>query len=432
MIDTVCAAGSNYLKLHQIRKQEEWNQQDSRHIMEDKKSTDHIKRQSISFDNTEIAFNSKSDKALKQSYLLFSLLNNNLLVKIGPFFTTLAMKLKLPVKPLIKSTIFAQFCGGETIQESVKVADDLGMFNVSSILDYSVEADDEEEMFDLTMQEIIRTIKAAADNTHIPFSVFKISGLARNELLAKVQAGSLLDTVEKAQYQRTGERVNEICRIAYNLHVPVMIDAEETWIQQPIDDFAISMMEKYNKESAIVFNTIQLYRHDRLAWLKTKYDYSKTADFFLGVKLVRGAYMEKERARAKSMNYASPIQPDKKATDADYNEALSFCMENADRISLVAGTHNQESCELLVRLLESKHLPENYPHIWFSQLLGMSDNLSFNLAASGYNVAKYLPYGPIASVMPYLFRRAEENTAIAGQMSRELGLLIREKERRKI
>lgn len=389
-------------------------------------------KQILSFDNTEIAFNSKSDKALKKSHFLFSLMNNNFLVSIGPFFTTLAMKLKLPVNGLIKSTIFAQFCGGETIEESVKVANDLGRFHISSILDYSVEADEEEEMFDMTMKEIIKTIQAAGENQHIPFSVFKISGLASNELLTKVQAGDMLSLVEKAQFQRTGERVNEICRIAYNMHVPVMIDAEETWIQEPIDQFAISMMQKYNKESAIIFNTVQLYRHDRLNWLKQVYAQSETEDFFLGVKLVRGAYMEKERARAKQLGYESPIQPDKAATDRDYNLAVTFCLENTDRISMVAGTHNQLSCELLVQQLEVKHLPENYPHIWFSQLLGMSDNLSFNLAAAGFNVAKYLPYGPIASVMPYLFRRANENTAIAGQMSRELTMITEEKKRRKI
>lgn len=389
-------------------------------------------RHKLSFDNTEIAFNSKSDNALKKSLFLFTLMNNNFLVKIGPFFTTLAMKLNLPINGLIKSTIFAQFCGGETIGESVTVADELGKFNISSILDYSVEADEQEDMFDLTMKEIIKTIQAAADNQHIPFSVFKISGLAKNSLLAKVQAGEALNSVEKAEFQRVSERVNEICRIAYNLHIPVMIDAEESWIQEPIDKFAISMMEKYNKESAIVFNTVQLYRHDRLDWLKQVSARSVKEDFFLGVKLVRGAYMEKERARAKQFAYESPIQPDKLATDRDYNLAVAFCLENTDRISMVAGTHNQLSCEMLIRNLESKHLPENYPHIWFSQLLGMSDNLSFNLAAAGYNVAKYLPYGPIASVMPYLFRRANENTAIAGQMSRELSMITQEKKRRKI
>jgi len=389
-------------------------------------------KKALSFDNTEIAFNSKSDKALKKSLLLFRLMNNNFLVKIGPFFTMLAMKMKLPINKLIKSTIFAQFCGGETIEESVEVAAELGKYHIFSILDYSVEADDEEEMFDLTMVEIIKTIKAAAHNEHIPFSVFKISGLIKNVLLAKVQTAEALTLLEKAEFQRSSERVNEICSIAYNLHIPVMIDAEESWIQGPIDKFAIAMMERYNKESAIIFNTIQLYRHDRLEWLKQLYTNSKNAGFFLGVKLVRGAYMEKERARAKEFNYASPIQPDKISTDTDYNLAVSFCLDHTDRISMVAGTHNQLSCELLIKNLAEKHLPENYPHIWFSQLLGMSDNLSFNLAAAGFNVAKYLPYGPIASVMPYLFRRANENTAIAGQMSRELTMITQEKKRRKI
>lgn len=395
----------------------------------------HLKGQQqkiLSFDNTEIAFNSKSDKALKKSLLLFRLMNNNFLVKIGPFFTMLAIRLRLPIKSLIRSTIFAQFCGGETIEESVEVAVDLGKYHIFSILDYSVEADNEEEMFDRTMVEIIKTIKAASQNKYIPFSVFKISGLIKNDLLAKVQSAEPLTIIEKSEYERCAERVNEICSTAYNLHVPVMIDAEESWIQVPIDKFSITMMEKYNKESAIIFNTVQLYRHDRLDWLKQVYAGSEAAGFFLGVKLVRGAYMEKERARAKEFKYASPIQPDKAATDTDYNLAVSFCLDHTDRISMVAGTHNQLSCELLIKNLEEKHLPENYPHIWFSQLLGMSDNLSFNLAAAGFNVAKYLPYGPIASVMPYLFRRANENTAIAGQMSRELTMITQEKKRRRI
>lgn len=389
--------------------------------------------QVLPFDNTEVAFHSKSDRALKRSYRLFSLMNNNFLVKIGPFFAGMALKLGLPVKGLIRATIFNQFCGGETIRESVSVADELGKFHVGSILDYSVEGEEDEELFDLTRDEIIRTIRTASLNVHIPFSVFKISGLAPVSLLTRIQeAKAPLSAEDTLQYQHAAARVEAICQTAFDLNVPVMIDAEESWIQDPIDAFALQMMEKFNKESAIVFNTVQLYRHDRLAWLKQEAAVSKTREYFLGLKLVRGAYMEKERARALSLGYSSPIQPDKMATDRDYNLALEFCAAHADRISMVCGTHNEESCQLLIGLLKRSHLPENYPHIWFSQLLGMSDNISFNLASAGYNVAKYLPYGPIDSVMPYLFRRAAENTAIAGQMSRELTLIVKEMERRKL
>ena len=386
------------------------------------------KSNSFSFDNTEIAFTSKSDQELKNAYRLFRVINNNFLVKIGPAITKLAIKLKLPIRGLIRASIFKQFCGGETINESVEVAEELGKYHISSILDYSVEGEAVESEFDQTMDEIIKTIRKASGNIHIPFSVFKVSGLGRSTLLSKEEKFS---AAEKAEFQRIGSRVNELCKASYNLDVPIMIDAEESWIQGQIDTYAIKMMEKYNKEKAIVFNTVQLYRHDRLAWLKDQFNTSVTSDYFLGVKLVRGAYMEKERQRAKSMNYISPIHNDKAATDHDFNKALEFCIQNADRISMVSGSHNEESCMILINLMKQNHFPINYPHIWFAQLLGMSDNLSFNLAAEGYNVAKYLPYGPVKSVMPYLFRRAEENTAISGQMSRELSLIVKEVNRRK-
>ena len=384
----------------------------------------------LSFENTEIAFRHSSNSDLKRAYWLFRVININFLVRIGPPITNFAVKIGLPIKGLIKATIFKHFCGGETIRECEKTIKSLEAGNVGTILDYSIEGEDDEQVFDSTCEEIIRTIRRAAKETAIPITVFKVTGVGRFSLLEKLDAKAALNEAEQAEWKKVQDRVLAICQKAFDTGIPVMIDAEETWIQDTIDQLALNMMRRFNKDKAIVYNTYQLYRHDKLQSLKSDHQAAATEGFILGVKLVRGAYMEKERKRAAEMGYPSPIQPDKAATDKDYDAALHHCTDHVKQIAFVAGTHNEDSCRLLADLLDKKGISHKNPHVYFSQLLGMSDNLSFNLADAKYNVAKYVPYGPIKAVLPYLFRRAQENTAIAGQMSRELSLIVKEMERR--
>ncbi|MBU2047068.1 MAG: proline dehydrogenase family protein [Bacteroidetes bacterium] len=394
---------------------------------------DFISKNNLSFDDTKIAFKHQSDKDLKRSFWLFKMISNNLLVKIGPLFTKAALAIRIPISGSIKATIFKQFCGGETINECTSTIEKLADVGVGTILDYSVEGEEDEDAFDQTEKEIIYTIKKAVELPQaIPFCVFKVTGLARFGLLEKINDKVDLKEFEKLEWKKALNRIEEICKTAYEAQKHIMIDAEESWIQDVIDDVAIEMMRKFNKEKAIVFNTYQLYRHDKLSSLIVDEALARTEGFYLGAKLVRGAYMEKERKRAAEMDYTSPIQPDKTSTDKDYNAAVDFCLENISHVSFVAGTHNQHSCQLLADEMELKGIEPKHPHVYFSQLLGMSDNLSFNLSNAGYNVAKYVPYGPLKAVLPYLFRRAEENTAIAGQMGRELKLISKEMKRRKI
>jgi len=386
----------------------------------------------VAFDNTEIAFKSKSDKDLNRAWWLFGLMDNSLLGKFGPKLTSFAINIGLPLTSFIKSTIFRHFCGGETIKECESVIRQLSEFGVGSILDYSVEGAENEKRFRYTSEEIIRTIRHGAGDRRIPFAVFKVTGIANFALLAKKAAGKELTLAEEADFFKVRARVNDICRTAYELDVRIMIDAEESWIQDPIDTLALAMMQQYNREKALVFNTYQLYRNDKMTSLKADLQQAKDYNFILGAKLVRGAYIEKERSRAEERGYPSPIHPDKELTDRDYNEALEFCVEHLEKVAFIAGTHNEYSCNYLTELMKKSNIPADHQHIWFSQLFGMGDNLSFNLADAGYNVAKYVPYGPVKAVLPYLFRRAEENSAISGHAGRELMLISTEKKRRKV
>ncbi len=389
-----------------------------------------MNQNNLSFENTEIAFRHASNSDLKRAYWLFRVINVNFLVKIGPPITNFAVKIGLPIKGLIKATIFKHFCGGETIRECEETIKSLHKGGVGTILDYSIEGEDDEKVFDNTCEEIQRTIRRAAKEKSIPITVFKVTGVARFSLLEKLDEGAALNPAEQEEWDKARGRVLAICEKAYSMGIPVMMDAEETWIQKTLDGVALDMMRRFNKEKAIVYNTYQLYRHDKLQSLKDDHAVALKEGFILGAKLVRGAYMEKERKRAVERGYSSPIQPDKQAADKDYDAALEYCTDHIDQIAFVAGTHNEESCRLLADLLDKKHIDHKNPHVYFSQLLGMSDNLSFNLANAQYNVAKYVPYGPIKAVLPYLFRRAQENTAIAGQMSRELSLIVKEMGRR--
>jgi len=385
----------------------------------------------LSFNNTEISFSGKTNKDLNRSYWLFKLISYNWFVSMGKVLTTIALKLHLPIKGIIKATVFKQFCGGETILECDKAIHDLGKFNIGTILDYSVEGKVSEHDLDACATETIATIARAKKDTNIPFSVFKVTGLGRMEILEKVSAKRELTHTEDKEFARVCHRVGNICKAAHDAGIPVFIDAEHSWIQDAIDDLANQMMAVYNIRKPIVYNTFQLYRNDRLEFLKHSFELSVKGNYYLGAKLVRGAYMEKERARAIANYYPSPIHTTKQETDDDYNSALLFCIQNIDRIAICAGTHNEDSSLKLVDLMQKNKIHNHNKHIYFSQLLGMSDHISFNLAKEGYNVAKYVPYGPVREVVPYLIRRAQENTSVKGQTGRELGLIIKEKERRK-
>ena len=386
----------------------------------------------ISFDNTEIAFKSKSNKDLKRAYWLFKAVGSNAFVKFGKWATNLAFKLRLPIKGLIKKTIFHQFCGGESVEGSIATSNALGEHNVKTILDYSIEGKTLDEDFDATVEEIIETIEAGDVNDNIPFAVFKMTGICLFSILEKANGGvDKLTGSDLEKYEQLVSRVDQICSAAHRCGVPVFIDAEESWIQDTIDRISKEMMLRYNKESAIVYNTLQMYRHDRMAYFQAAIDSAKADGHHLGVKIVRGAYMEKERNRAEEKGYPSPIQATKEASDTDFDKALRLSTDHIDIVGLCAGSHNEKSALLLTEIMAEKQLPNNHPSIYFAQLLGMSDHISFNLANAGYNVAKYVPYGPVKEVMPYLLRRADENTSVAGQMSRELGLIMKERKRRK-
>lgn len=384
------------------------------------------------FDNTEIAFRYRSTAELKQAKFLFSAMGSATLSKIGMVLTKWALNLHLPIKGLVKKTIFRQFCGGETMAEAAQTADMLSEYNVGVILDYGAEGKQGEEEFDIAVSEFIKAIKYAASKSGIPFISLKVTGFARFALLEKIHANGTLSPAETDEWARANERIDQICKTAYQEGVMVLIDAEETWIQDPVDTLCNSMMERYNKERAIVYNTFQLYTTTAFPYLKKSLQAAKAHGYILGAKLVRGAYMEKERDRAAEQGYESPIHINKAATDNDFDEAAHFCLENLDKVALFVGTHNEHSCLAVAKYMETNTIPNNTDKLWFSQLYGMSDNISFNLADSGYNVAKYLPYGPVRDVLPYLMRRAEENSSVAGQTGRELTLINKELKRRKV
>ena len=385
----------------------------------------------IHFDDTRVAFRAKSDRELRRAYYLFSMLKYPTLVEVGKALTRLALWLHLPIKPIIKSTVFDHFCGGETMKECEDTLSHLSEHGVEVILDYSVEGDVTTDVLDDTQKVALALVDEAQHVDGIPFTVFKPSGLIRFGLLEKIQAGKELSEAEKAEWERAKVRIEEVVRKSAECDIPLLIDAEESWIQDPVDELIQELMRRYNKERAIVYNTLQMYRHDRLAYLKELYQDAVEHKYFVGIKIVRGAYMEKERERAKEMKYPDPIQPTKAATDADYNAAFRFIIEHLDRMAIVAGTHNEDSSQLGVDLLEEFGVDRKDKRVYFSQLFGMSDHISFNLADHGFNVVKYLPFGPVRFVMPYLFRRAEENTSVEGQAGRELTLLSKEWRRRK-
>lgn len=383
------------------------------------------------FDNTEIAFKYRTNSELKQAQFLFSSMGSPTLTKIGMAVTKWSLSLRLPIEGIVKSTIFRQFCGGVTMEEAAATADKLAAYNVGVILDYGVEGKEGEAEFDKAVPEFIKAIKYAASKPNIPFISLKVTGFSRFALLEKIHAGQALSEAEQAEWQRVHERIDRICSTAHDEGVMVLIDAEETWIQEPVNELCEAVMQRYNKQKAIIYNTFQLYTTGALPYLKVALQDATAKGYILGAKLVRGAYMEKERKRAEDMGYPSPIQPDKASTDKDYDAAVSFCLQHLDKLAVFIGTHNEKSCMEAAKYMEANNIPANSDRVWFSQLYGMSDNISFNLADSRYNVAKYLPYGPVRDVLPYLMRRAQENTSVAGQTGRELSLINKELKRRK-
>lgn len=387
--------------------------------------------QTVSLNNTEIAFSYKSDEELRKTHLIFSAINLPLLTKAGTKLVKIALKLKLPIGGILKKTIFQQFCGGESISKCEPTIKQLAYHRVRTILDYSAEGGNHEKSFEHVTRETLATIERAKGDDNLPFCVFKPSGIASTDLLEKIQAEKKLTPQEEAAFERVRQRMDTLCKAAYEADKSIFVDGEESWIQDVIDGLVYEMMEKYNKKRAVVYNTYQMYRRDMLRNLKRAFQRAATKQYFLGAKLVRGAYMEKERERAEEMSYPDPIQPNKEATDDAYNQALRYCINNKQRIALVSGSHNEYSNQYLTLLMQKHSLKPDDPRVYFSQLYGMSDNISFNLAHAGYNVAKYVPYGPVKLVLPYLFRRAEENTSVAGQSSREFRLVRSEMQRRK-
>jgi proline dehydrogenase len=384
------------------------------------------------FENTEVAFAIKTNSELERAYYLFEMIKREPLVKIGTAVTKFALKTHLPVEGIIRATVFDHFCGGVTEIDCMPVIDKMHTKNVHSVLDYSAEGKEVEEQFDLAMEKTLNTIKFGLQKSSSPFAVFKPSGFGRLLVYQKTTEGTPLDAHEIVEWKRIKERYDTVSKAAYEANIPLLIDAEESWMQLAADDLIEEMMEKYNKEKVIVFGTLQLYRWDRLDYLKKMHTRAKEKGFKIGMKLVRGAYMEKERERAEEYGYKDPICANKDATDKMYNEVLLYMMENIDDMAIFAGTHNEESSSLCMDLIDKFGFNKEDKRIWFGQLYGMSDHISYNLAAAGYNVAKYLPFGPVRDVMPYLIRRAEENTSVAGQTNRELELLKRERIRRKI
>lgn len=384
------------------------------------------------FNNTEVAFSLKKDSELERAYFLFKMIANEPLVRIGTAMTNFAIKAHLPVEGLIRATVFDHFCGGVSEEDCVSVIDTMYTKKVCSVLDYSVEGKEDEAQFDAAFQMTVKLLDFVKEKEAIPFAVFKPTGFGRIGLYEKIGEGESLSAQEQQEWDRVVARYDKVCALAKEKDVRLLIDAEESWMQDAADDLVTEMMRKYNTEKAIVFNTLQMYRWDRLDYLQQLHKEAEEKGFYVGMKLVRGAYMEKENDRANANDYSSPICESKVATDRNFDAGVIYMIENLGKLSLFAGTHNEDSSYLVMQLMQQNSVPTNSDNVWFGQLYGMSDHISYNLSEAGYNVAKYLPFGPVKDVMPYLIRRAEENTSVAGQTTRELNLLKEERKRRKL
>jgi proline dehydrogenase len=384
------------------------------------------------FNNTKIAFSLKSDSELERGYFLFRLIKSEPLVKIGTAVTKFALKSSLPVEGLIRATVFDHFCGGVSESDCMPIIDKMMSKNVHSVLDYSVEGKEDEEQFDSVMDKTLLLVNFAKEKESMPFAVFKPSGFGRFELYQKITENIALSPEENKEWDRVVARYEKVAKACFDKNVCLLIDAEESWMQTAADDLLEDLMEKYNKEKVVIYSTLQLYRYDRLDYLKALHIRSKAKGYKIGMKLVRGAYMEKERERAEKNNYKDPICASKKETDDNFNAVMQYMFDNMEDMAIFCGTHNEESSYLFRDMINGSNHAKTDSRLWFGQLYGMSDNISFNLAEEGFNVAKYLPFGPVKDVMPYLIRRAEENTSVAGQTNRELGLIRTERKRRKL
>lgn len=386
----------------------------------------------LDFKNTQVAFEIYSTDDLKNAQKLYKLMGISWLMKVGKVATQFALDINLPVNNLIKKTVFKQFCGGETLEETAQTAQRIYNYGVCSVLDYSVEGQQSETSFDHTVDHLIESIQFNKDKAEMfPFAVFKPTGIGRFALYQKVAEGNTLTADEKEEWARILQRFDQIISTAVQADVRIMIDAEETWIQNPVDDIVLDFMKQYNGEKIYVYNTLQMYRNDRLAYLKSVHKQAEKEGFTLGFKIVRGAYMEKERERAKKMNYPSPINASKEDSDACYNQAVEYILNHLDSIALYAGTHNEQSTQLIADMMEKQQIEQTNPRVWFSQLYGMCDHISFTLSKAGYNICKYLPYGPVTEVMPYLLRRADENSSAGAQTAQQITLIKQELKRRK-
>ena len=383
------------------------------------------------FENTEVAFEGKSNGELRKAKALFQLMSNNSLVSLGSSLAGLALSLHLPVSPVFRYTVYNHFCGGETFEQCKKTIQKLDKNNVGVLLNYGVELKEREEDFNKTVEHNLEALAFGGKNKSVKALCIKLTGFGRFGLLEKIQAGDELSTAEKSEFNQMKKRFDKICQVAVKNEVPLYVDAEESWIQNPLDEMVEEMMEKYNRGKCIVFNTVQLYRHDRLAYLQHQIDRAIAGQYVYGVKLVRGAYMEKERERAKEMGYKSPIHKNKKDVDEDFNAAVGLCLDNLNNLYVCVASQSEQSNRLAMELIEKKKIEHNNPHVQFSQLYGMGDNMTFNQAKLGFNATKYLPYGPVKDVIPYLIRRAQENTSVAGQTTRELSLIVKEMKRRR-
>lgn len=391
----------------------------------------------LDFSDTALAFQHASPADIRRARLLFGVLASPGLVSAGKALSLWALNWKLPVKGLIRATVFRQFCGGETVAESRPAIQRLWSGGVGSILDYSVEGQTTDAAFDQTVEVALQTLALAATEPGLSLGVFKMTGIAPHDLLERMSLGAELTAAESHQLEKVRARVRRMAQFAAKSGRTLMIDAEETWIQGAIDQLAREAMQEFNRDRLVIMTTIQCYRVGRQAQLRADLDHASAHGYFYGVKLVRGAYMEKERERAATMGYPSPIQPDKAGTDAEYDACVRMMLESLGRpdapgrVGVVIGTHNEDSNRLGAELLTAQGWnPQNAP-VWFAQLYGMSDFISYIMAHHGFRVAKYLPFGPIVNVMPYLLRRAEENTSVAGQTGRELLMLRKEAARRK-
>lgn len=382
---------------------------------------------------SDSAFSHYSISQLRRTKVLFKILQNPLVSWFSGFVPHIPILLRLPfVKSLIKHYIFSHFCGGEDWKEVHQSALKLQKQNILSSLDYSVECKQTEQDYETTKKVLLNVLEEAKNLSHIPFCVLKITGLGRFALLEKIHNGQTLSDNEKAEWQRVQSRFDSICEKAVDCNTKLLVDAEESWIQKPIDNIVKRAMKRHNQNEPMIYNTYQLYLKAKYEQLKTDWEKAKEKGYILGSKLVRGAYMEKETKRAVKMHLPNPIQPSKAKCDQDFNDSLKFCLKHIDDFGIYIGTHNIESTQKARQLMQEYGIAKSDERVFFSQLLGMREILSYELAQQDYLVSKYTPFGKIAEVIPYLLRRIQENSSVKDQLNDEIKVITRELENQKL